>query len=51
MLCGWGPRSSLKVLTHGLEISNMAAQVELKSKPNAVWTVKRRTDGKNFFLL
>lgn len=45
MLCGRGPRSSLRVLRHGLEVSEMAVS-ELPANPNAVWTVKRRSDGK-----
>lgn len=44
MLCGRGPRSSLRVLRHGLEVSEMAVS-ELPGNPNAVWTVKRRSDG------
>ncbi|KAF7268952.1 hypothetical protein GWI33_017981 [Rhynchophorus ferrugineus] len=43
MLCGRGPRSSLRVLRHGLEVSEMAVS-ELPSNPNAVWTVKNRSD-------
>lgn len=39
-LCGRGPRSSLRVLRHGLEVSEMAVS-ELPGNPNAVWTVKR----------
>ncbi|KAK6185339.1 hypothetical protein SNE40_007593 [Patella caerulea] len=42
-LCGRGPRSSLRVLRHGLEVSEMAVS-ELPGNPNAVWTVKRRID-------
>jgi len=38
--CGRGPRSSLKVLRHGLEVSEMAVS-ELPGSPSAVWTVKR----------
>ncbi|XP_065186396.1 splicing factor 3B subunit 3-like [Sycon ciliatum] len=38
--CGRGPRSSLRVLRHGLEVSEMAVS-ELPGNPNAVWTVKR----------
>lgn len=45
MLCGRGPRSSLRVLRHGLEVSEMAVS-ELPGNPNAVWTVKKRIDGK-----
>ncbi|XP_022661518.1 splicing factor 3B subunit 3-like [Varroa jacobsoni] len=41
--CGRGPRSSLRVLRHGLEVSEMAVS-ELPGNPNAVWTVKRRVD-------
>lgn len=43
-LCGRGPRSTLRVLRHGLEVSEMAVS-ELPGNPNAVWTVKRRADG------
>uniref|UniRef100_A0A8D8RL10 Splicing factor 3B subunit 3 n=2 Tax=Cacopsylla melanoneura TaxID=428564 RepID=A0A8D8RL10_9HEMI len=43
MTCGRGPRSTLRVLRHGLEVSEMAVS-ELPSNPNAVWTVKRRSD-------
>ena len=42
-VCGRGPRSSLRVLRHGLEVSEMAVS-ELPGNPNAVWTVKRRMD-------
>ncbi|ESO03752.1 hypothetical protein HELRODRAFT_100012 [Helobdella robusta] len=42
-LCGRGPRSSLRVLRHGLEVSEMAVS-ELPGNPNAVWTVKKRTE-------
>jgi len=37
--CGRGPRSSLRVLRHGLEVTEMAVS-ELPGNPNAVWTVK-----------
>ncbi|KAF4523972.1 hypothetical protein B566_EDAN013555 [Ephemera danica] len=43
MLCGRGPRSTVRVLRHGLEVSEMAVS-ELPGNPNAVWTVKRRSD-------
>lgn len=43
LLCGRGPRSSLRVLRHGLEVSEMAVS-ELPGNPNAVWTVKKRID-------
>jgi len=45
MACGRGSRSTLRVLRHGLEVSEMAVS-ELPGSPNAVWTVKRRADGK-----
>jgi splicing factor 3B subunit 3 len=38
--CGRGPRSSLRVLRHGLEVTEMAVS-ELPGNPHAVWTVKR----------
>uniref|UniRef100_H2ZPL8 DNA damage-binding protein 1 n=1 Tax=Ciona savignyi TaxID=51511 RepID=H2ZPL8_CIOSA len=41
--CGRGPRSSLRILRHGLEVSEMAVS-ELPGNPNAVWTVKIRED-------
>lgn len=46
MACGRGPRSSLRVLRHGLEVSEMAVS-ELPGNPNAVWTVKKRVDGQS----
>uniref|UniRef100_A0A915DI23 Cleavage/polyadenylation specificity factor A subunit C-terminal domain-containing protein n=1 Tax=Ditylenchus dipsaci TaxID=166011 RepID=A0A915DI23_9BILA len=42
-LCGRGPRSSLRVLRNGLEVSEMAVS-ELPGNPNAVWTVKKNVD-------
>ena len=42
-LCGRGPRSSLRVLRHGLAVTEMAVS-ELPGKPNAVWTVKATMD-------
>lgn len=50
MLCGRGPRSSIRVLRHGLEVSEMAVS-ELPGNPNAVWTVKRRSDGMEYVIL
>jgi len=41
--CGGGPRSSLRVLRHGLEVAEMAVS-ELPGNPTAVWTVKRRAE-------
>ncbi|XP_026816717.1 splicing factor 3B subunit 3-like [Rhopalosiphum maidis] len=40
MACGRGSRSTLRVLRHGLEVSELAIS-ELPGSPNAVWTVKR----------
>eukprot|EP01012_Entosiphon_sulcatum_P002881 TRINITY_DN10726_c1_g3_i1.p2 TRINITY_DN10726_c1_g3~~TRINITY_DN10726_c1_g3_i1.p2 ORF type:complete len:1220 (-),score=308.30 TRINITY_DN10726_c1_g3_i1:801-4439(-) len=40
-LCGRGPQSSLRVLRHGLAVSELAVS-ELPGVPNAVWTVKKR---------
>jgi len=42
-LCGRGPRSTLRVLRHGLEVSEMAVS-ELPGNPNAVWTVKKNVE-------
>ncbi len=42
--CGRGARSSLKVLRHGLEVTEMAVS-ELPGNPNAVWTVRKNIDG------
>lgn len=41
--CGRGPRSTLRILRHGLEVSEMAVS-ELPGSPTAVWTVKKRYD-------
>lgn len=41
--CGRGPRSSLRVLRHGLEVSEMAVS-ELPGNPTAVWTVRKRSE-------
>jgi Mono-functional DNA-alkylating methyl methanesulfonate N-term len=46
LTCGRGPRSSVRVLRHGLEVSEMAVS-ELPGNPNAVWTVKKRIDGRS----
>ena len=42
--CGRGPRSSLRVLRHGLEVSEMAVS-ELPGNPTSVWTVKKTITG------
>ncbi|XP_077993061.1 splicing factor 3B subunit 3 [Glandiceps talaboti] len=41
--CGRGPRSSMRILRHGLEVSEMAVS-ELPGNPNAVWTVRKNID-------
>ena len=38
-LCGRGNRSSLRVLRHGISVTEMAVS-ELPGRPNAVWTVR-----------
>ena len=38
-LCGRGPRSSLRVLRHGVAVSEMAVS-PLPGRPSAVWTVR-----------
>lgn len=38
-LCGKGNRSSLKILKHGISVTEMAVS-ELPGKPIAVWTIK-----------
>ena len=42
-LCGRGPRSTLRLLQHGLSVSEMAVS-ELPGNPNAVWTVRKRRE-------
>ena len=42
-LCGKGFRSSLRVLRHGVAVSEMAVS-ELPGRPSAVWTVRGRHD-------
>lgn len=42
-ICGRGPRSTLRVLRNGLEVSEMAVS-ELPANPTGVWTVKRNVD-------
>ncbi|XP_004345726.1 splicing factor 3B subunit 3 [Capsaspora owczarzaki ATCC 30864] len=40
LLCGRGPNSTLRILRHGLEVSQLAA-TELTASPVAIWSVKR----------
>jgi splicing factor 3B subunit 3 len=43
-LCGRGPRSTMRVLRHGLGVSELASS-ELHRKPMAVWSVKKSHSG------
>ena len=45
-LCGRGSQSSLRVLRHGLEVSEMAVS-ELPGNPAAIWSVKLRAEDKH----
>jgi splicing factor 3B subunit 3 len=42
-LCGRGPRSTMRVLKHGLSVSEMAVSA-LPGRPHAVWTVRGSAD-------
>jgi splicing factor 3B subunit 3 len=42
-LCGRGNRSSLRILKHGVSVTEMAVS-ELPGRPNAVWTVRASQD-------
>ena len=42
-LCGKGNRSTLRVLRHGVSVTEMAVS-ELPGRPTAVWTVKKQQD-------
>ncbi|KAG7446535.1 uncharacterized protein BT62DRAFT_994128 [Guyanagaster necrorhizus] len=41
--CGRGPRSTLRILRHGLEVEESVSS-DLPGIPNAVWTTKRAED-------
>jgi hypothetical protein len=43
--CGRGARSTFRTLRHGLEVEESVSS-DLPGIPNAVWTTKRREDGK-----
>jgi splicing factor 3B subunit 3 len=45
-LCGRGNRSTLRVLRHGISVTEMAIS-ELPGRPNAVWTVKDEIENEN----
>lgn len=42
--CGRGPRSTFRMLRHGLDIEESVSS-ELPGIPNAVWTTKQRETG------
>jgi len=42
-LCGRGPRSTLRVLRHGLSVTEMAVS-EIPGNANAVWSIKKHAD-------
>eukprot|EP01083_Nonionella_stella_P084837 234909_1 len=42
-LCGRGPRSTLRILKHGLSVTEMA-QSDIPGNPSAVWSVKSSQD-------
>lgn len=42
--CGRGPRSTLRMLRHGLDVEETVSS-DLPGIPNAVWTTKIREDG------
>lgn len=42
-LCGRGPRSTLRILKHGLDVTEMA-QSDIPGNPNAVWSVKSNVE-------
>ncbi|CAD7967800.1 unnamed protein product [Amoebophrya sp. A120] len=44
-LCGRGPRSTMRVLRHGLGVVEMAVS-ELPGRPYAVWSVKKLNEAK-----
>jgi splicing factor 3B subunit 3 len=46
--CGRGARSTFRTLRHGLEVEESVSS-ELPGIPNAVWTTKRKEDGKPDF--
>ena len=43
---GRGPRSTFKILRHGLEAEESVSS-DLPGIPNAVWTTKKKEDGKH----
>ena len=49
--CGKGTRSSMRVLRHGLPLTEMAVS-ELPGNPNGVWTVKKhRSDEYDTYII
>ena len=47
--CGRGPRSTLRMLRHGLDVEETVSS-DLPGIPNAVWTTKIREDGMSLAL-
>lgn len=47
--CGRGPRSTLRMLRHGLDVEETVSS-DLPGIPNAVWTTKIREDGESHCL-
>mmetsp|Transcript_25467 Transcript_25467/g.37560 ORF Transcript_25467/g.37560 Transcript_25467/m.37560 type:complete len:1258 (-) Transcript_25467:112-3885(-) len=45
-LCGRGNRSTMRVLRHGVSVTEMAVS-ELPGRPNAVWTVRDHQESEN----
>ncbi len=48
--CGEGPRSSLRILRHGIAVSEMALS-ELPGRPGAVWALKDRIEDETVKLI
>lgn len=44
--CGRGPRSTFRMMRHGLEVDESVSS-DLHGVPNAVWTTKLKADGKS----
>lgn len=49
-VCGRGPRSTYRMLRHGLDVEETVSS-DLPGIPNAVWTTKIKEDGKMASLL
>ena len=49
-VCGRGPRSTFRMLRHGLDVEETVSS-DLPGIPNAVWTTKIKEDGKTLCCL